>query len=106
MMKARQWIPGLMMVAAMVAAMLSVPAGYTQAAPARGAQAPVKKYQAAKRAQLSDEGDRVFQQNCARCHRSPDGFSQRISGTVVRHMRVRANLSQHDEEVLLKYLNQ
>jgi hypothetical protein len=52
------------------------------------------------------EGDRVFQQNCARCHNTPDGFSPRITGTVVRHMRVRANLSERDEKVLLHYFNQ
>ena len=51
------------------------------------------------------EGDRVFAQNCSRCHTAPDGFSPNISGTVVRHMRVRASLSQHDEQQLLHFLN-
>jgi mono/diheme cytochrome c family protein len=54
----------------------------------------------------TDEGQRVFDQNCARCHNAPDGFSPRITGTIVRHMRVRANLSQHDEQVLLHFFNQ
>jgi cytochrome c5 len=52
-----------------------------------------------------EEGTRVFQQNCSRCHNTPESFSPRISGTVVRHMRVRASLSKHDEEVLLRFLN-
>jgi cytochrome c5 len=52
-----------------------------------------------------DEGQRIFDQNCSRCHTAPDGFSSRISGTVVRHMRVRASLSQHDEQELLRFLN-
>ena len=52
-----------------------------------------------------DEGTRIFQQNCSRCHNTPEGFSPRISGTVVRHMRVRASLSKHDEEVLLRFFN-
>jgi cytochrome c5 len=55
--------------------------------------------------QLQSEGERVFQQNCYRCHNAPEDFSPRISGTIVRHMRVRASLSQHDEQVLLKYFN-
>jgi len=93
------------MAAAIGAATLSAPRGYTQAAP-RSAQAPVKAYQAPKNAQAEDDGERVFAQNCARCHRSPDGFSSRISGTIVRHMRVRANLSERDEQALLKYFNQ
>jgi cytochrome c5 len=55
--------------------------------------------------QHEDEGARVFQQNCSRCHNTPEGFSPRISGTISRHMRVRASLSKHDEEVLLRFLN-
>ena len=52
-----------------------------------------------------DEGSRIFAQNCARCHNAPDGFSPHISGTVVRHMRVRASLSKHDEEELMRFFN-
>jgi cytochrome c5 len=59
----------------------------------------------AQTAQLTDEGDRIFQQNCSRCHTAPEGFSSRISGTIMRHMRVRASLSQHDAEELLRFLN-
>ena len=55
--------------------------------------------------QHQSEGDRIFQQNCSRCHNAPEGFSPRISGTVIRHMRVRASLSKHDEEQLLHFLN-
>lgn len=52
-----------------------------------------------------DEGERLFEQNCSRCHAAPDGFSPRISGTILRHMRVRASLSRHDEEEILRFLN-
>jgi cytochrome c5 len=55
--------------------------------------------------QHEDEGTRIFQQNCSRCHNTPEGFSPRISGTITRHMRVRASLSKHDEEELLRFLN-
>jgi cytochrome c5 len=51
------------------------------------------------------EGERLFEQNCSRCHNAPDGFSSRISQTVLHHMRVRASLSKHDEEELLRFLN-
>ncbi len=64
-----------------------------------------KQTQEAQGAVHADEGQRVFDQNCTRCHADPDGFSSRISGTVVRHMRVRASLSQHDEQELLRFLN-
>jgi cytochrome c5 len=52
-----------------------------------------------------NEGERIFSQNCSRCHNAPEGFSPRIAGTVVRHMRVRAQLSQHDEQELLRFFN-
>jgi cytochrome c5 len=102
-MRAKHFFPGLLMVAAISAASLSAPMGHTQAAPP---QPHVDQYKSAKKAPMDDEGSRVFAQNCSRCHRTPDGFSPRISGTIVRHMRVRANLSAHDEQVLMKYFNQ
>ena len=55
--------------------------------------------------QRQGEGERIFEQNCSRCHTAPESFSPRISGTIVRHMRVRASLSQHDEQELLRFLN-
>jgi cytochrome c5 len=51
------------------------------------------------------DGQLVFEQNCSRCHNAPQGFSPRISGTVVRHMRVRAGLSAEDERALLRFFN-
>jgi cytochrome c5 len=51
------------------------------------------------------DGQVVFEQNCSRCHNAPQGFSPRISGTVVRHMRVRAGLSAEDEKALLRFFN-
>jgi cytochrome c5 len=76
-----------------------------QAKPQGAAHAGKTKAQAAQGQVHEDEGQRVFDQNCSRCHTAPDGFSSRISGTVVRHMRVRASLSQHDEQELLRFLN-
>jgi len=58
-----------------------------------------------KTAQVHSDGERIFAQNCSRCHTAPDGFPPSISGTVVRHMRVRAQLSKHDEEELLRFFN-
>ncbi len=51
------------------------------------------------------DGQRVFEQNCSRCHWSPEGFSPRITGTVARHMRVRAALSEKDYKALMRFLN-
>jgi cytochrome c5 len=86
---------------------LGVSAAFGQAvqqAPSPVAQ-PAKASMASPPAQHEDEGTRIFQQNCSRCHNTPEGFSPRISGTIARHMRVRASLSKHDEEQLLRFLN-
>ncbi len=53
----------------------------------------------------ADRGQEVFNQNCARCHSAPEGFSPSISGTIAMHMRVRANLSDSDYRELLRFLN-
>jgi cytochrome c5 len=86
-------------------AALSVASGHSQAAP-HAEQTQAEANQPRKNGQNENGGQRVFEQNCARCHRSPEGFSPRISGSIVRHMRVRVNLSEHDEQALLKFFNQ
>lgn len=54
---------------------------------------------------VEDEGERVFMEHCSRCHNAPQSISPRITGTVVRHMRVRANLTAEEERTLLKFFN-
>jgi cytochrome c5 len=51
-----------------------------------------------------DVGQRKFDANCGRCHSFPQTLSPSITGTVVRHMRVRANLSAEDEKDILRFL--
>lgn len=67
------------------------------------AQAAEKK-PAQLKAIAQNEGERLFQVNCGRCHRVPEQISPKIAGSVLRHMRVRAMLSQEDEKQILKYL--
>jgi cytochrome c5 len=69
------------------------------------AQTNTKEVSGKKQATHPDEGELVFQQQCSRCHTAPEGFSPRISGTIIRHMRIRASLSQSDEQKLLRFLN-
>ena len=87
-----------------------MPAGHSQASPGQMPPKPAVRGGLSKAPethdqQPQDEGGRVFEQNCSRCHTAPDGFSPRISGTIVRHMRVRASLSEHEEKELLRFLN-
>ena len=71
----------------------------------QAAQAAKKQTATTHQSQPVEEGQRIFEQNCSRCHTSPEGFSPRISGTIVHHMRVRASLSQHDQRELLRFFN-
>ena len=59
---------------------------------------------AARRKHVANPGEVIFQNNCHRCHNAPQELSPRITGTVLQHMRVRANLSGRDERLLLDYL--
>ena len=52
----------------------------------------------------SEEGEKRFETNCGRCHRPPEALSPGEARTVVRQMRVRANLTAEDERLILKYL--
>jgi cytochrome c5 len=101
-MKSMHWLPGILLMASVSAFAI---AAQQDGAPTT-ATAPTKTATVAKqRVQPQDAGERVFQQHCSRCHNAPDGFSPHISGTIVRHMRVRASLSQHEEEELLRFFN-
>jgi mono/diheme cytochrome c family protein len=52
----------------------------------------------------NQRGERVFVNNCARCHRPPMTIPPQATGTVIMHMRVRARLSSQEEKDLLHYL--
>jgi cytochrome c5 len=91
-----------LLLSAAAASFWAAASGSAQTAPQPAAAQPASRQQSAP---SSDEGERIFEQNCSRCHNAPEGFSPRISGTIARHMRLRANLSEHDEQVLLHYLN-
>ena len=60
-------------------------------------------------AQASDvrvEGEKRFRTNCGRCHMAPHKFPPRMMGTIVRHMRVRALITDEDMRYILAYMTQ
>jgi hypothetical protein len=59
---------------------------------------------AARSPNAQPTGEEVFKANCGRCHVPPMSIPQRITGTVIMHMRTRARLSRQDELLLLKYM--
>jgi cytochrome c5 len=52
------------------------------------------------------EGERRFHANCGRCHAAPQKFPPRMMGTILRHMRVRATITDEDRRLILFYMTQ
>jgi cytochrome c5 len=50
------------------------------------------------------EGEKRFHSNCGRCHAAPPKFSPRMAATIVRHMRVRATITDEDMRLITRYL--
>jgi len=52
------------------------------------------------------EGEKRFHANCGRCHAAPEKFPPRMMATVLRHMRVRATITDADRRLILFYMTQ
>lgn len=52
------------------------------------------------------EGEKRFRANCGRCHQPPHKFPPRIMATAIRHMRVRAMITDEDMRYILFYMTQ
>ena len=61
---------------------------------------------ARKDAEMRAEGEKRFRANCERCHAAPEKFPPRMMTTIVRHMRVRAYITQEDAQLILNYMSQ
>ena len=52
------------------------------------------------------QGEQRFRANCGRCHAAPQKFPPRMMATIVRHMRVRATITDEDMRLILGYMTQ
>jgi mono/diheme cytochrome c family protein len=52
------------------------------------------------------QGEQRFRANCGRCHAAPQKFPPRMMATVLRHMRVRATITDQDMRLVLFYMTQ
>jgi cytochrome c5 len=52
------------------------------------------------------QGEQRFHANCGRCHAAPQKFPPRMMATIVRHMRVRATITDEDMRLVLFYMTQ
>lgn len=98
-----------MMLALVSAAQTSADTNKDQAAAAQDSSATATDAAAPVNQLSQDESDRLegekrFHSNCSRCHAAPPKFPPRMMGTIVRHMRVRAMLSDQDMKLILRYM--
>jgi cytochrome c5 len=70
--------------------------------------AAAAEHSAAANTAASDrlEGEKRFRTNCSRCHAAPHKFPPRMMATIVRHMRVRATITDEDMRLILRYMTQ
>jgi len=52
------------------------------------------------------EGEKRFHTNCGRCHVAPPKFPPRAMATILRHMRVRALITDEDRRLILRYMTE
>jgi hypothetical protein len=52
------------------------------------------------------EGEKRYRANCGRCHMAPHKFPPRMMATIVRHMRVRATITDEDMRLILRYMTE
>jgi mono/diheme cytochrome c family protein len=50
------------------------------------------------------EGEKRYRANCGRCHQPPHKFPPRTMAMAIRHMRVRAMLTEDDMKYVLYYM--
>jgi cytochrome c5 len=50
------------------------------------------------------EGEKRYRTNCGRCHQAPHKFPPRAMATAIRHMRVRAMLTEDDMKYVMYYM--
>jgi mono/diheme cytochrome c family protein len=89
-----------------VLALASVVWGMASSAKRDGTKAPLVRSAAARADTMRVEGERRFQANCGRCHAAPQKFPPRMMATIVRHMRVRAMITDEDMKLVLFYMTQ
>lgn len=50
--------------------------------------------------------DQAYKSNCTRCHAEVPKVDEKRSKTILRHMRVRGNLTKDEAEAILQYMTQ
>ncbi len=73
---------------------------------AKKESSPAPVVQSADAGSMRIEGESRFHANCGRCHAAPRKFPPRMMATILRHMRVRATITEDDQRLILFYMSQ
>ena len=96
----KDWLAVMFLTAALVSSLFAgVPGGKKEVS-----GTPV--LQSSSAGDMRVEGERRFHANCGRCHAAPQKFPPRMMATVLRHMRVRATITDEDRRLILIYMTQ
>lgn len=98
----KQTLRMLVFIALLSTAAVTLAQAVHQAKPTAPA-APAAQAAATHASAVPSAGEQAFQNHCSRCHYAPEDLNPRFTGTVVRHMRVRANLSAEDERLIMSF---
>ena len=101
--------PVLLLALLLAASTLPLPriaAGQEEAKATNSAPAAAARVQHEEDENARAEGERRFHANCGRCHQSPHKFPPRMMATIIRHMRVRATITDEDMRLILRYMTQ
>lgn len=97
----------ILAVVVILAAMVAAESGKKSSeSNAVGPPAVVPANKAQNSATIRVEGEKRFRTNCGRCHMSPHKFPPRMMATIVRHMRVRALITDEDMRYILAYMTE
>jgi cytochrome c5 len=95
------------LVASALSLSLMANAGSASKDAAKDSPAPtVSAEQSAQNETMHVEGEKRFRANCGRCHAAPPKFPPRMMATIVRHMRVRATITDQDMHLILRYMTE
>lgn len=106
-MKLRYSFAAALVIVALSLASLAAKAGDNKAGENKDApSATSAASHAAQDDPLRFEGEKRYHANCGRCHAAPPKFSPRMMATIIRHMRVRATITNEDMRLILHYMSE
>ena len=103
-MKIRYQIAAALLASGMLLAMVSVATAASKNG--KDSSAPAAASGSTQDENMHLEGEKRFRSNCSRCHLAPPKFAPRMMSTIVRHMRVRANITDEDMRLILRYMTE